>query len=186
MPYNKNKIFILALHRLGITTQLDFNKTDDVKYAVLDDEYENAVESLLGANDWSFARTERILSCKNAENGNYYFDIPKDCIRPRKMLSLSTGQLLDFDIINNSLVSSEKNVNLFYTKNIKDENSFSPDFVKTLTYSLASAVAFSLTESDKKYRLMNAIYSELLQKNIVDSANESYSFVSYSEYYEDR
>ena len=78
MAYNKNKIFLLALHRLGITTQLDFNKPNDVKYAVLDDEYDNAIETLRYQCDWSFARVSRVLSLKNAENGNYYFDIPKD------------------------------------------------------------------------------------------------------------
>lgn len=186
MAYNKNKIFLLALHRLGITTQLDFNKPNDVKYAVLDDEYDNAIESLLGECDWSFARVSRVLSLKNAENGNYYFDIPKDCIRPLKVLSVSSGQMLDWDIFNNSIVSSEKNIELFYTKNIKDENSFSADFVKTLSYALASAVALSLTESEKKFRLMNAIYSDEIQKNRVTAANESYSSVNYSEYYEDR
>lgn len=184
--YNKNKIFLLALHRLGITAQLDFNKPNDVKYAVIDDEYDNAIETLLGECDWSFARTSRILAFKKAENGSFYFEIPKDLIRPLKIISVFSGKMLDWDVVDNLIVSSEKNVELFYTKNIKDENKFSSDFVKTLSFGLASAVALALTESQDKFRLMNALYEENLNKNILKNANESYSSVDYTEYYEDR
>ena len=62
MPlYNKNKIYTLALNRLGITETVDLS-SNDVKITVLDNDYDTAVDTLLGEVDWNFSKNIKTLS----------------------------------------------------------------------------------------------------------------------------
>lgn len=184
--YTKHSIFIKALHRLGITNYADFQNPQDVKYAVLDEEYPNAIEILLATCDWNFARCDKTLTCVRAENGSYYFDIPNDCIKVREILSVNDGVRLKFKPMGKNIVTSESCVQAVYTRRVTDENDFSPEFVKTLSYSLAAAVALALTKSEQMLKLMVAMCDDCVKKYQAIDANESYDPIEYAEYYEER
>lgn len=185
MLFNKKQLYTLALNRLGITEPVELN-TNNVNVAVLDNEYPVALETLLSETDWNFARKSRILTLEKEQNGKYYFDIPNDCVKVREVFSLLNNKKLKFDVMNGQIVTTENTAELFYTTNNIDENKFPADFVRTLSYSLAAAVALCLTESDTKVRLMTALYTENLQKTVYNNANEGNEYLPENEYYEDR
>lgn len=187
--YNKQKIFTLALNRLGIAEPIDLS-SNDVKIAVLNNEYETAVQNLLSEVDWNFAKTERELTLCYTKNKQgilkYYFDIPNDCVRPRVLTSVLTGKKLLFETFGKHIITDCEAVNLSYTTKKLDENDFSSDFVRTLSYSLAASVALTLTESENKFKMMNAIYNDCVLKYAAMNANDGNEVLPELEYYEVR
>lgn len=186
MPlYNKQKIFTLSLNRLGITEPVDLD-SNDVKIAVLNNDYETAIDTLLGEVDWNFARRKKTLSLEKSENGAFYFDIPNDCVKVRCVLSAEPVKKLRFELESKYIITSENAAEVCYTTRHLDENDFTADFVKTLSYSLAASVALTLTESENKLRLMNSIYESCIRKYAAINANESNEVLIEPEYYEVR
>lgn len=186
MPiYNKTKIFTLALNRLGITEPIDLN-SNDVKITVLDNDYDTAVDTLLGEVDWNFAKKIKTLSFEKFQNGMYFFDIPNDCVKIREIISSENGKKLKFERIGTSIATTEKTVEIYYTSNNLDENDFTSDFVKTLSFALASSVAYTLTESEQKMRTMNALYNDCVRKYAAINANENNERLEDLEYWEMR
>ena len=186
MPlYNKNKIYTLALNRLGITETVDLS-SNDVKITVLDNDYDTAVDTLLGEVDWNFAKKIKTLSFEKFQNGMYFFDVPNDCVKIREIISSESGKKLKFERIGKYVVTIEKTVEIYYTSNNLDENDFTSDFVKTLSFALASSVAYTLTESEQKMRTMNALYNDCVRKYAAINANENNECLEDLEYWEMR
>lgn len=183
--YNKQKIYTLAINRLGISEPVDLS-SNDVKIAMLNNDYETAVETLLGEVDWNFARKIKSLSLEKCQQNTFYFDIPNDCIKARKVFSAISNRELKFETSGKYIVTTEPAVMLVYTARQTDENDFTADFVKTLSYSLAASVALTLVESESKLRLMNSVYESCVRKYAAINANEGNEVLQEFEYYEVR
>lgn len=141
----------LALSNLGASVTLSSIKPPEgsayAEYCAL--YYPIARNMLLEMHAWGFATIERRLAMKNKPELGYRFCyvVPDDCL---KIIRLSCeqvyGQYLQYErrTLDNGeqvILTNSENVSAVYIKNITDTTRYSPLFITTLAWQLASMLA---------------------------------------------
>jgi hypothetical protein len=136
--------------------------------------YPIARDTLLELHAWNFA-TKRIALAETSDTApdawQYTYALPPNYIRALAVYPEQTNSEADaqpFIIETNSagqliLFTNVENVTLKYISLITDTTKFTPLFVNTLSFMLASFLAGSLIKGDAGMKITDAMYNKALQ-----------------------
>jgi hypothetical protein len=137
----------LAKFREGRITNIESN-TDSVA-VVMNDQYDHALELLLEEHRWNFAG-KRVTLTKVSDappfGWDYQYQLPSDIIRLRDV----NGEDVEassrlYTVEGDKLLTNDKTVTITYTGKVTDTNLFSPSFIESLAFKLASITCGRLT-----------------------------------------
>ena len=157
------------------------SRTCNALYATLRDE-------VLSDNDWGFARKRLTLAEVDAtySGWGYTYQIPTDCLVPRRITNLASDQPLDkipHEIITNStkdkkyLLTNEVDAELVYTARVTDPNMFEVLFIKALAFRIAADLSQPLRGKLDLRGTMLQAYSQTLSKGEAISNNQGHKEV---------
>ena len=158
----------LAKFREGRITNIE-SDTDSVA-VVMNDQYDHALELLLEEHRWHFAGqrvTLTKLQDKPPFGWNFQYALPSDCIRLKDVNGEdveSSSRL--FTIEGRNLLSNDDVVTITYVAEIADTNLFSPSFVESLAFKLASITCGRLTGDTDLAIALDKQYNYALAKAI--------------------
>ena len=158
----------LAKFREGRITNIE-SDTDSVA-VVMNDQYDHALELLLEEHRWNFAGkrvTLTKLQDKPPFGWNFQYALPSDCIRLKDVNGEdveSSSRL--FTIEGRNLLSNDDVVTITYVAEIADTNLFSPSFVESLAFKLASITCGRLTGDTDLAIALDKQYNYALAKAI--------------------
>ncbi|GEM_PF-5780759 len=137
-----------------------------------------ARDTTLIDHTWKFAHEIKELAQLSQEPDtaawSYMYQIPNDCLYPRRMDDEST----EYEIIGGAIYTNESSRILHYTKSVENPELYPVHFVNVLAYRLASMIATRKTgsKSSNLPKLMLEIYNlELPQAIAVDQSQENIS-----------
>jgi hypothetical protein len=113
-----------------------------------------ARDVLLEMHDWRFARFRENLALTEVAYSSWEFGygLPSDCIVPRRVLAEGYANeerdAADFVVENDTLLTNVENPVLVYTKRVVDPAKWTPLFVSSLSWLLASYIAGPLLKGD--------------------------------------
>lgn len=154
----------LALQRLGAKT-ITALTDDSVNARECNRVYAHARDSELRAHPWSFARKRAQLAASSTAPAFEYaraFDLPSDFLR---LLPNNgrLGQVVQDDLQIESgqiLTNDGAPLNIIYIARITDPNTFDQGFIDLLVARVAFDLCEKITQSTKKFEIMNLQYQE--------------------------
>jgi len=186
---SKVKIGNLALSHIGAKATIESFSEDSAEAQNIDLWYDFARESVLQAFDWSFARKKDALASHSVDpdttEWSYRYQYPADCIAARYILNPlgKDADAVPFEMREagdgtKSILTDQESAKLVYTQNIETTSLFTPNFVMTLSYYLASLISFSLTG---KLTLKEAMENQYMKWLFISSGNNGNEEVSQDE-----
>jgi hypothetical protein len=154
MSYTTKQICNLALSKVGdnasLITSLDDGSTESF---LCKEFYEPTLKELLASHTWNFAKCYAQLSASVTEptfGWDFSYPFPGDCIRPIELRhngsSTSLRYMNEWNVVGRTIYSNISEAYLIYIKYIIDPNLYPPLFIRAFYTSLASKLAFPLTE----------------------------------------
>jgi hypothetical protein len=143
--------------------------------------YPIARNELLEGDDWTFAGKYALLAQLTNDRADwaYKFALPADCLKPRRLLpdgySDAQNDVIDYELVGSVLYCDDAAPTLAYTWTLTDTTKFSPMFVTTLSWRLASYIAGPLVK-DATGRIQANLYNRSLVelgKAATSNANSS-------------
>jgi hypothetical protein len=147
--------------------------------------YEPTVRALLGAYNWSFAKTRAQLpelSSAPLFQYRHQYQLPTDCLRLVMVGDAYVGiDLTDYRGMPTEEYAVEDNkiltdygapLNIKYVRYIEDPNKFSSNFEETLSARLADRLCEVLTQSDQKRERATAEFNRCIRAAIRSNAIE--------------
>lgn len=182
MSYTKTKIYNMALKNLGVTIGIQSASQTDRNTIVLNEFYDTAKEKTLSDFDWGFASTYRTLSLTGEKSLNpkylYEYDYPNDCALVREILSRNSEKV-EFEV--SSKISGQKviytnqeNAIIRYTRFVKEETYYTPEFAMALSWYLAFLSAKAITGVRANTSDCLTLYKQMLNEAKVTDSNEGY------------
>jgi hypothetical protein len=155
--------------------------------------FETCRDATLEAHDWSFARKRKELS-KYADSyagWDYAYQIPPDCIAPRKIYDpyegevnipgfSSTREPIKFEPATNSdldkglILTNQDDALLIYTARVTDVNRFSAMYIDALAYKLAADLAVPLRGKEALSRTMIMLFDAAVVRAQASDAQKGY------------
>lgn len=168
MSYTTIQICNLALAKVGDTASQISSLDDGSNEAALCSKfYEPTLKELLSSHTWNCAVKYAQLSASTTEptfGWENSYPMPADCIRPMELRSDSSSSgvryMSEWKVVGRNIYSNVSNAYLIYVAYITDPNLMTPLFIRALYTSLASKLAYPLTE-DKN--LVVSLENELNQ-----------------------
>jgi len=158
----------LAKFREGRITNIESN-TDSVA-VVMNDQYDHALELLLEEHRWNFAG-KRVTLTKVSDappfGWDYQYQLPSDIIRLRDV----NGEDVEassrlYTVEGDKLLTNDKTVTITYTGKVTDTNLFSPSFIESLAFKLASITCGRLTGDSDLAIALDRQYTVAVSKAI--------------------
>lgn len=129
--------------------------------------YQKTRDQLLEEYPWNFAITRENFTEDTEEPAFEYlhqFIIPADCLRILSIYNYTYGWKREGRKLMINIDGSKDECQVIFIKRITDVSLFDPNFTKTLIYKLASQLAISIANSDKKANQYDAMAQESIQK----------------------
>lgn len=167
MATSEVEICNLALLLAG-ADRIDSLSDENQRARICNTLYTNEKNNLLYRHPWNFAirRVELAVLATAPEFGyDYQFQLPTDCLR---VIGVDSVEDVNYAIEGTVLVSDEPTMEIKYISTSPTVNTFSHGFCETLSYRLASKVAFALTQ--------NSALADALWKKADDAENYARSF----------
>ena len=172
-----------------VSSELALSATDlaDAADAIkrkLDDIFDGAVEEVLGAHPWRFAR--KVVSVATAPAplgagasytqdayalGACHYQRPRDCLRICHLKD-ARGDLLDWRNAGDHVASDRPAATITYIRLDKEVDKWPPLVRRALLYRLASDVAVAAPNRAKDPHLLHALYDQKLRDAILQDARE--------------
>ena len=153
----------------GVVT--DINNPSDATEELLARHYELCRKKLLRQHPWNFATKRAVLAADSntpAFGYSYQFSLPADFIRllsvcgtdelivPSNMYQMEGNKILIFDTY-----SDAGALNIKYIYDMKTVSGFDPLFISLLSYELALAIAYKVTDSNTNVQRISELRKEL-------------------------
>jgi len=162
----------LAKFREGRITNIESN-TDSVA-VVMNDQYDHALELLLEEHRWNFAGKRVTLtqvSDKPPFGWDYKYQLPSDIIRLKDVNGEDVeASSRHYVVEGDKLLTNDKTVTITYTAKVTDVNLFSPSFIESLAFKLASLVCGRLTGDTELAIALDRQYSVAVAKSMNSDA----------------
>lgn len=162
----------LTLDLLSAGVVTDINNPNDATEELLARHYELCRKKLLRQHPWNFAIKRAVLAADSetpAFGYSYQFSFPADFIRllhvcgtddlivPPSLYQVEGNKILISDTYSNVGALSIK-----YIYDIKTVSSFDPLFISLLSYDLALAIAYKVTDSNTNVQRISELRKEAL------------------------
>ena len=151
---NPTEICNLALSILKSSPINDIDSKDDLRANLCKRWYEIKRQNLLKENNWRFAIKEINLAKNNKNN----FNLPSDLIKIIKFSDENTIQ------IGQEAESDADNLKITYIFDVQDTSLFTPDFIETLSFSIAYNLSFDLIGDKSTTQYLENQYLILLSR----------------------
>jgi hypothetical protein len=180
--YTKTNIFNLALKNLGVSVGIQSTGQSDRNAVVMNEYYEIAKEKTLKDHDWSFASTYRELTPTGNKSLNpkfsHEYDYPNDCAFAREIVT-SSEEPIEFEPASNIsgqrvILTNATPATIRYTRIVKEEAYYTPEFAMALSWFLAFLSASSITGARTKTSDCLQIYKKMLAEGMTTDANEGF------------
>lgn len=167
---SSTQIANMALSHVGARGTIESLNEQSVEALTCRIWYDLSRTTSLEAHDWSFAKKKVVLALDGDDppiDWLYRYEYPADCLVARQIVIPSGMVYYNFsrdgfrDYINSpdaypfavelntlnmkTIVTDVPEATLHYTRNVTDTSSYSSHFALTMSYSLASMIAFKLT-----------------------------------------
>lgn len=185
LPQNKMstsiiKICNLALSHIGASSIISLlDPTTESRQCNL--LYDVAREYVLQAHTWGFAERRARLAQLSVEpfGYSYAYQYPTGCLLAREIFQeIKTAKPIDYAVVSQDsetskmILTDQPDAVLVYTANISDTNMFSPTFITTLSYKLASDLAKPVTGDENIGVNMLRYYGAFLDQAKLADATE--------------
>lgn len=153
-----------ALVKVGAERISDISE-ENKRAKVLSAIYETTRDYVLRAHPWHFA-TKRVILAPTATTPDfgyqYEYDIPSDCLKVRDC-QVYCREDIDFKVEGGKIRTDWSEINVLYTFRQDDESEWDSCFAEAMAWSLATQIAYNLTQSvtlsqqcESKYKSMLA------------------------------
>lgn len=122
-----------------------------------------ARQAALVTHNWNFARKRVALALltNDSQEWTYRYQLPSDCLRARKVLSLDDVDMPErngalFDIEGEAIYTNQEIATLVYTKDVTDTTKYPADFVQGLGMLLAGYLAGPLIKGSEGMKISDA------------------------------
>lgn len=122
-----------------------------------------ARQAALVTHNWNFARKRVALALLTNDSAEwaYKYQLPSDCLRARKILSLDDMDMPErngalFDIEGDAIYTNQEIATLVYTTDVTDTTKYPPDFVQGLGMLLAGYLAGPLIKGSEGMKISDA------------------------------
>jgi hypothetical protein len=122
-----------------------------------------ARQTALASHAWGFARKRVVLALltNDSEQWGYKYQLPSDCLRPRKILAADELDAPErngapFEREADALYTDEADAVLIYTRDITDPTKFTADFVSGLGMLLAGYLAGPIIKGRESISIGNS------------------------------
>lgn len=183
--FTKEKIYNIVLNNLGISAVVQNTNDTNPRVAVLNNNYDIALEQVMKDYDWNFLNRKKELTLSTEEspdpNYQYAYDYPNDCVAIRQILDKNGGKFKKFDVSTDSrgnriILCNVETAIASYTRKLQKQITevyFTSEFVTALAFYLAFLTAEPLTGKTNKKQLNFQSYQLTLAKAKAMNANES-------------
>lgn len=163
-----------------VSSELALSATDladaaDAIQRKLDDIFDGAVEEVLGAHPWRFAR--RIVPVVAAagtfgsDGGRCLYQRPCECLRVCHLKD-ARGDLVDWGNAGDYIASDRPAATITYIRLDKDVDRWPPLVRRALLYRLASDVSVAAPNRAKNPQTLHALYDQKLRDAVLQDARE--------------
>lgn len=183
--FTKEKIYNIVLNNLGISAVVQNTNDSNPRVAILNNNYDIALEQVMKDYDWNFLNRKKELTLSTEEspdpNYQYAYDYPNDCVAIRQILDKNDGKFKKFDVSTDSrgnriILCNVETAIASYTRKLQKQITevyFTSEFVTALAFYLAFLTAEPLTGKTNKKQLNFQSYQLALAKAKAMNANES-------------
>lgn len=164
-----------------VSSELAISATDladaaDAIQRKLDDIYDSAVEEVLGAHPWRFARVVVNVAaapdpCGVGGEGRFHYQRPQDCLRVCHLKDRA-GDLVDWRNAGDAISSDRPAATLTYIRRDDDVDNWPPLVRRALMYRLASDAAVAAPNRAKDPQTLHALYDQKLRDAVLQDARE--------------
>jgi hypothetical protein len=146
--------------------------------------YDNALDFVLRDYPWNFATRRVSLAASTdtpPDEWGYAYSLPSDCLWSRRIVvnGAPTDPLFVVEINSAGdgklLLTNEATAVLQYTARVTETTLFDPMFTETLSWKLASMIAFPLTKSSELWNACQTMYMNMKSAAQRADANEGYA-----------
>ncbi len=182
MNYTKTNIFNLALKNLGVSVGIQSTGQSDRNAVVLNEYYEIAKEKTLKDHDWAFASAYRELTPTGNQSLNpkfaFEYDYPNDCTFVREIVTADENPI-EFEPASNTagqrtILTNVTPAVIRYTRIVKEEAYYTPEFAMALSWFLAFLSASSITGARTKTGDCMQVYKKMLSEGTTSDSNEGF------------
>ena len=160
-------IIAKALLLLGINS---INHLDNEKATTCTKLYETTRDNTLRAHTWNFAikRSTALTGATAPAFGyTYAFELPSDCLRVVEVYN----SIYPWRVEGGLLLTSISSIKIKYIARMTDVSDFSASFENSLTFNLASQLAFPVTGKVDLVQLYDKLYNEsIAQARVLEAA----------------
>ena len=190
--YTKNDIANMALAHLGAGKIANLTDNNE-KSRVINLYYDNAVQTVLRAFPWGFARTmaKLALSVETMPGATYMYAYPNNCLNVRRIFTEGMGYDSDLKLQYSIFTSNgvryigceQPDAYLDYTAFVDIPDTYDSTFCEALSYKLAALCSPALTSNAQKSQEMLQLFQLTLDTAKHTSAVEQYKEVKFPDTY---
>jgi len=171
MAVSKTSICNAALTKIGgnLITSID---DDSVEARLCKERFDQVLDMLLEDHEWNFAMVRASLALLSSTPDwgyDYEFQLPSN---PYCLRVVEVEDDYEYKIEGRKLLSDEDTINIKYVKRIDDLTELSPEFIESLTYSLAMELDYYINGSLGMKQMLDQEFMVVYRKAKTRDANQ--------------